>query len=97
MSKRLEWGLLGLYLVLFGIYCGLELDTFVADLPFFQVSTLILFVNILCVVLAPVALYLLFASLPGIWRRRGGPHRRLYAHSGRLSFPPLPCGLQIGP
>ena len=72
MSKRLEWGLLGLYLVLFGIYCGLELDTFVADLPFFQVSTLILFVNILCVVLAPVALYLLFASLPGIWRRRGG-------------------------
>ncbi len=72
MSKRLEWGLLGLYLVLFGIYCGLELDTFVADLPFFQVSTLILFVNILCVVLAPVALYLLFASLPGLWRRRGG-------------------------
>lgn len=71
MNKRLEWGAFGLYLALFGSYCGLELDTFVADLPFFQASTLVLVVNLLCVVLAPVALYLLFASLPGLWRRRG--------------------------
>jgi hypothetical protein len=70
MNKKLAWGFFGLYLALFGSYCGLELDTYVTDLPFFQASTLVLFLNILCVVLAPVAVYLLFASIPRLWRRR---------------------------
>ena len=46
-----------LYLAIFGSYCGLEIDTFVEDLPFFQPYTFLLFLNVLFVLLVPVFLY----------------------------------------
>ena len=56
MSKKIQWGLFVLYLVIFGIYCGLEIDSLIGDLPFFQIQTLLLFVNVLFVLLIPMTL-----------------------------------------
>ena len=56
-----------LYLALAGSFCGLEIDTFVSDLPFFQVSTLLLFVNVLGVMAVPPLLYGFFSSRRRRW------------------------------
>jgi hypothetical protein len=68
-SKISRWSFI-LYLALAGSYCGLELDTFLGDTPFFQIGTLVLFFNVLCVVLVPPIIYALFASVPALWRHR---------------------------
>ena len=43
-----------LYLAIIGSYLGLEIDSFVGDLPFFRLDTLLLFVNILVFPLLPL-------------------------------------------
>ena len=53
-----------LYLAIVGSYCGLELSTFAADLPFFQTSTLLLFINVVFILLIPPILYGLCARIP---------------------------------
>ena len=45
-----------------GSYWGLEIDSFVGDLPFFQVDTLLLFINVLAVPLLPLIIHLLTGS-----------------------------------
>jgi hypothetical protein len=64
--RKRDWWLFGFYLAIFGSFCGLEIDTFKVDLPFFQVSTFILLLNVLYVLLLPPFLYVilsLFARL----------------------------------
>jgi len=53
-----------LYLAIVGSYCGLEIDTFVEDLPFFQTSTLLLFINVVFILLIPPILYGICAQIP---------------------------------
>jgi len=59
-----------LYLALAGSFWGLEIDTFVADLPFFQTSTFLLLFNVLFVMLIPPIIYGLFASIRPLWTHR---------------------------
>jgi hypothetical protein len=68
--SRLQWFLFALYLALFGSFCGLELDTFVSDLPFFQFSTFLLFLNVLSAMLVPVLVYAFFSSIRPLWKHR---------------------------
>jgi hypothetical protein len=70
MSNKATWCLFVLYLALFGSYCGLEIDTFVADTPFFRVDTLLLFFNVLWVMLLPPTLYAVFSSIRPRWDSR---------------------------
>lgn len=56
-----QWLLFFLYLAIAGSFCGLELDTFVSDLPYFQLSTFLLFLNVVGIVLLPPLLYILAA------------------------------------
>ncbi len=70
MSNKIRWFLFILYLALFGSYCGLEIDTFVADTPFFRADTLLLFINVLWVMLLPPILYVAFSSLRLPWKNR---------------------------
>lgn len=53
-----------LYLAIWGSYCGVEIDTFVEDLPFFQISTLLIFINVVFIILIPPILYWLCARIP---------------------------------
>ncbi len=68
--KRHQWLLFGLYLALFGSFCGLEIDTFVSDLPLFQVSTFLLLTNVLFVMLLPPLCYAFSASIPSLRKNR---------------------------
>jgi hypothetical protein len=70
MSKKTCWCFLVLYLAITGSYCGLEIDTFLGDTPFFQLGTLLTFINVLCIVLVPPIIYTLFASSRRLWSRR---------------------------
>lgn len=70
MSKKIQWSLFILFLAIFGSYCGLEIDTFVGDLPFFQFRTLLLFINVVSILLLPVLICALLASNPSLWARR---------------------------
>ncbi|MBN1567548.1 MAG: sulfatase-like hydrolase/transferase [Acidobacteria bacterium] len=63
MSYKIRLWLPILYLALFGSYCGLEIDTFVADTPFFRIETLLLFVDTLWIMLVPPILYAAFRSI----------------------------------
>ena len=67
MSKKICWFLLILYLVLAGTYCGLEIDTFLGDTPFFRSGTLLLFVNVVWVMLVPPILCALCVSIRSLW------------------------------
>lgn len=58
--RKVEAVALVVYLALAGSLCGLEIDTYVVDLPFFNMSTLLLFINVLGIMLVPPLLYLLF-------------------------------------
>jgi hypothetical protein len=62
MSKKIQWGLFIFYLVIFGNYCGLEIDSFIGDLPFFQIRTLLLFINVLFVLMIPIAICVVISS-----------------------------------
>ena len=70
MSKKASWFLCILYLAIFGSFCGLEIDTFVEDLPFFRFSTFLIFFNVLFVLLLPPLVYALFSSIRPLWSRR---------------------------
>ena len=59
-----------LYLALAGSYCGLEIDIFLGDTPFFRVGTLLLFCNVLCVMLVPPIVCALFTSIRCVWTNR---------------------------
>jgi hypothetical protein len=56
-GKKIQWILFTLYMAIFGSYVGLELDTFIGDLPFFRTHTLIVFLNLLVIPLLPVAIF----------------------------------------
>jgi phosphoglycerol transferase MdoB-like AlkP superfamily enzyme len=56
MSKKIQWGLFILYLMILGTYCGLEIDSFTGDLPFFKLRTFLLFLNVLFILLLPMTL-----------------------------------------
>jgi arylsulfatase A-like enzyme len=70
MSKKIYRCFFVLYLAIIGSYCGLELDTFLGDTPFFQLGTLLTFINALWVVLVPPILYALFASSRRLWDKK---------------------------
>lgn len=70
MKRKAHWYLLVLYLAVFGSYVGLEVNTYVQDLPFFKTDTLLLFVNALFVLLLPPLFYALFASIKPLWANR---------------------------
>jgi hypothetical protein len=63
IKKKTGWFFPALYLAILGSFCGLEIDTFNGDLPFFQINTLLLFINILPVLLFPSVMYMLSASI----------------------------------
>ena len=68
-NKTCRW-LFVLYLAIAGSYCGLEIDTFLGDTPFFRIGTLLLFCNVLCVMLVPPIVCALFASIRCVWTNR---------------------------
>jgi hypothetical protein len=70
MSKKIRWSLLIFYLAVVGSYCGLEIDTFIQDLPFFQIATLLLFTNVLFILLLPVFTYALLPMFRSPWINR---------------------------
>jgi arylsulfatase A-like enzyme len=63
MKRKTGWYFLVLYLAILGSFCGLEIYTFVEDLPFFQSTTFIVFLNVLFVLLLPPYLYAIFTSI----------------------------------
>ena len=69
MSNKTRW-LFVIYLALAGSYCGLEIDTFLGDTPFFRIGTLLLFCSVLCVMLVPPIVCALFASIRCVWTNR---------------------------
>jgi hypothetical protein len=70
MSKKTCWYCFILYLAIFGSFCGLEINTIVEDLPFFQWTTFLLFFNVLFVLMLPPLVYSIFYSIPSLWNRR---------------------------
>src|SRR5512139_1205704 len=56
MSKKIYRYFSVLYLAIIGSFCGMELDTFLGDTPFFQLGTLLTFINALWAVLFPAIL-----------------------------------------
>jgi len=70
LNIKIQWICIIAYLAVVGSYWGLEIDSFVGDLPFLQPETLLLFVNILAVPLLP----LFFCLFIGYFskRQRGG-------------------------
>jgi len=68
--KKSQWLFFGLYLALFGSFCGLEMDTFMSDLPLSQVSTFLLLTNVLFVMLVPPLCYAFSASIRSFWKNR---------------------------
>jgi hypothetical protein len=70
MSKKNRSWLFTLYLAIIGSFCGLEIDTFLGDTPFFQIGTLLTFINVLGIVLLPPIIYGLFASARKLWDKR---------------------------
>ena len=81
MSKKSCWCCLILYLAIFGSFCGLEIDTFVEDLPFFQWTTFLLFFNVLFVLMLPPLVYAILYSIPSLWNRRTVRNTVLVANS----------------
>jgi arylsulfatase A-like enzyme len=69
-SEKSGWFFFVIYLALLGSFCGLEIDTFVGDLPFFQLSTFHLLINVLFVMLVPPISYVLFASIRALRESR---------------------------
>ncbi len=68
--KKIHWYFFGLYLAILGSFVGLEIDTFIADLPFFQLSTFLLLLDVLSVLLVPPLLYALACSIKPLWKNR---------------------------
>ncbi|HSW39656.1 MAG TPA: hypothetical protein VLL97_09220, partial [Acidobacteriota bacterium] len=69
-SKKTQWGLLILYMAIAGSYVGLEVDTFIGDLPFFQAHSFLLIFNVLFILLIPPFVYAVFASAPSLRKIR---------------------------
>ena len=70
MKEKISSALLILYLAILGSYWGLEIDSFVGDLPFFHLHTLLLFINIFFIPLLPLLFYVCMASIPRLWHKR---------------------------
>ena len=64
MKRKLPAVLFVLYLAIWGSYCGLEINTFIEDQPFFQMSVLLLFINVVFILLIPPLLYGLCVQAP---------------------------------
>ena len=67
MKGKISSALVILYLAILGSYWGLEIDSFIGDLPFFQFHTLLLFINVIFVPLLPLFFYVCAASIPRLW------------------------------
>lgn len=65
-----DWCFFILYLAIFGSFCGLEIDTFKSDLPFFQLSTFVLLLNVLFVLLLPPFLYIFLSRFHRLRKNR---------------------------
>jgi hypothetical protein len=70
MLKKTHWFLFILYLAIWGSYCGLEVNTFVEDLPFFHATTFLIFLNALFVLLVPLLLYSISVLIRPLSSRR---------------------------
>ena len=70
MKEKISSALFILYLALIGSYWGLEIDSFIGDLPFFQFRTVLLFINIFFVPLLPLFFYTCASFIPRLWRKR---------------------------
>ncbi len=73
-------------MAIFGSFCGLEIDTFVEDLPFFQWSTLLLFLNVLFVLLLPLIAYALLSLVSSLWENRAFRFGILFLNSIYIHF-----------
>jgi arylsulfatase A-like enzyme len=69
MKVKLSRALFVLYLAIWGSYCGLEINTFVEDLPFFQMDTILIFINVVFVLLLPPLMYCLCVQAPQQWKK----------------------------
>jgi phosphoglycerol transferase MdoB-like AlkP superfamily enzyme len=63
VRKKTCWYFFAFYAAVVGAFCGLEIDTFVEDLPFFEISTFLLLFNVLFVLLLPSLVYALFYAI----------------------------------
>jgi len=70
MTNKFKWCAFTLYMAIAGSYCGLEIDTYVEDLPFFQPYTLLLFINVLFVMLLPALVYAAVSRIPVFRKKR---------------------------
>jgi arylsulfatase A-like enzyme len=70
MSRKSGWYFFAIYLAICGSFCGLEIDTFNGDLPFFQFSTFLLFFSILPVILIPTISYMFAVSSKNLRNNR---------------------------
>jgi arylsulfatase A-like enzyme len=86
MSKKIRWCLFIVYLALFGSYCGLEIDTFVADTPLLRLDTLVLFVNVLWILLVPPILVATLASIRPVWGNRTAKYAFLFLSAVYFHF-----------
>ena len=66
---KIQWIYFIFYLAIWGSYCGLEINTFVEDLPFFQINTLLLFINVVFILLIPPLLYWSCAQISHQWKK----------------------------
>jgi hypothetical protein len=80
------WYFLVIYLALFGSFCGLEIDTFIGDLPFFQAGTFLLLFNVFFALLVPPLLYVLFSSIRPVWENRAARALFLFLNAVYFHF-----------
>ncbi len=73
-------------MAIFGSFCGLEIDTFVEDLPFLQLSTLLLFLNVLFVLLLPLIVCALLSLFRSLWENRAFRIGILFLNSIYIHF-----------
>lgn len=57
MKEKISSALFILYLAVLGSYCGLELNSFAENSPFWQINTLVLFLNVFFILLLPPLFY----------------------------------------
>ncbi len=86
MQKKKRWYFFALYAAIVGAFCGLEIDTFVEDLPFFEISTFVLLLNVLSVLLIPPLVYALFNSIRPLRNHRAATIGMLLVNSVYIHF-----------
>ena len=68
-KRKLSVSLFVVYMAIWGSYCGLELNTFIEDQPFFQTSVLLLFINVFFILLIPPLLYGFCVQTPRLCKK----------------------------